>query len=936
MQQDNSASGLEETPFITPLKESTNGKNKFSTTSSTCKPLEKSSPIVLPIYTEQTGDPFAAIEWEKRTVEILNDKGEPLFKQENVESPKFWSQTATTVVASKYFRGGIGSKERETSIQHLISRISDTITRWGEEDEYFIKGKESLHFKNELSHILLHQIGAFNSPVWFNVGVEDKPQCSACFILSVDDSIDSLLELQRTEGRLFKYGSGAGTNLSSIRSTREQLKGGGVPSGPVSFMKGYDAWAGTIKSGGKTRRAAKMQILDVSHPDIKEFIAAKPTEEKKAWALIEQGYDGGFAVPNGAYDSVAFQNANLSVRVSDGFMEAVLRDDTYSTVQVASGKPCEELRARDVLAEISEATHLCGDPGIQFDDAINEWHTCPISGRINSSNPCSEYMHLDNSACNLASLNLLKFFDEDGNFLLKEFKHAVTVLITSQDLLIDHSSYPTEAIGECARNFRQLGLGYTNLGAALMKLGVGYDSDEGRRWAATITALLTGEAYCASAKLAKLKNPFRGFKDNREAMLKVIDKHREAANKLQNGVVPSSLVQAAKDCWDEAYKLGSEFGFRNSQTTVLAPTGTISFLMDCDTTGIEPDLALVKYKKLSGGGMLKLVNGTVAHALKMLRYTKDDIQSIIQYIDQQDTIEGAPKLKDEHFSIFDCALKPANGERSISWEGHLKMMSAVQPFISGAISKTVNLPRETTAAQIFDIYVTAWRMGLKAVALYRDGSKRTQPLSQSRGEEAEVSPKPDRRRLPEERNAITHKFSVAGLEGYLTVGMYTDGRPGEIFLVVAKEGSTLSGMTDAFATSVSIALQYGVPLKVLVRKFAHMRFEPAGFTPNADIPMAKSIIDYVFRWLALKFLSPEELDELGIASKQPAEKTPATNSTTPSNGTANSSKSQNANPKLLFQNMEDAPPCTNCGSSLMVRQAGCYVCLNCGSQGGCG
>lgn len=934
MQQDNSASGLEETPFITPRKESKNGKLKPSKTGTTPRFEAENSRLFKTLYTEQTGDPFAAIEWEKRTVEILNDKGEPLFKQENVESPKFWSQTATTVVASKYFRGGIGSKERETSIQHLISRISDSITRWGEDDEYFTKGKESLHFKNELNHILLHQIGAFNSPVWFNVGVEERPQCSACFILSVDDSIDSLLELQRTEGRLFKYGSGAGTNLSSIRSSREQLKGGGVPSGPVSFMKGYDAWAGTIKSGGKTRRAAKMQILDVSHPDIKEFIAAKPTEEKKAWALIEQGYDGGFAVPNGAYDSVAFQNANLSVRVSDSFMEAVLRNDTYSTVQVASGKPCEELRARDVLAEIAEATHLCGDPGIQFDDAINEWHTCPTSGRINSSNPCSEYMHLDNSACNLASINLLKFFDEEGNFLLKEFKHTVSLLITSQDLLIDHSSYPTEAIGDCARNFRQLGLGYTNLGAALMRLGVGYDSDTGRRWAATITALLTGEAYAASARLAKFKGAFKGFESNRDGMLKVIEKHREAALKLQNGVVPSSLVQAAKDSWDEALSLGTKHGFRNSQTTVLAPTGTISFLMDCDTTGIEPDLALVKYKKLSGGGMLKLVNGTVAYALKQLEYSPEDIDAIIQYIDMNDTIEGAPKLKAEHLSIFDCALKPANGERSISWEGHLKMMSAVQPFLSGAISKTVNLPRETTPAEIFDIYVSAWRMGLKAVALYRDGSKRTQPLSQSSSSEksrAEFVAQPVRRRLPDERNAFTHKFTVAGLEGYLTVGVYEDRTPGEIFLVVAKEGSTLSGMTDAFATSISIALQYGVPLKVLVRKFAHMRFEPAGFTPNSDIPMAKSIIDYVFRWLALKFLPADDLEELGISSKQADQSISAS-----TNGTSRHSPPSHSKPKLLFQNMEDAPPCTNCGSSLMVRQAGCYVCLNCSSQGGCG
>jgi len=938
MESNNLATIEQEAPVVTPQKQGKAPQKakepELKKTEGQKDDLRAGRLLIQPIFSQENGDPLNAIQWEPRTVEIMDDKGISLFSQKDIECPVFWSQTAITVVASKYFRGGKDSRARETSIRQLLHRVSGTILRWGTEDHYLRDEKTSKTFEDELNYLLLHQIGAFNSPVWFNVGVEEKPQCSACFILSVDDSIDSLLELQKTEGKLFKYGSGAGTNLSSIRSSREKLKGGGVPSGPVSFMRGFDSWAGTIKSGGKTRRAAKMQILDVTHPDILEFVEAKSAEERKAWALIEQGYDGGFAVPNGAYDSVAFQNANLSVRLSDAFMEAVLTDDTYSTIEVGSGKPCEELKARDVLFKISEATHLCGDPGVQFDDEINEWHTCPNSGRINSSNPCSEYMHLDNSACNLASLNLLKFFDKEGNFLFKEFRHAVALLITSQDILIDRSSYPTEAIGECARKFRQLGLGYTNLGAALMQLGVGYDSDEGRRWAATMSALLTGEAYRASAELAAVKGAFEGFAENRDAMLKVIEKHRSAADHLQSGVVPRELVEAAKQSWKQALELGSRYGYRNSQTTVLAPTGTISFMMDCDTTGIEPDLALVKYKKLSGGGMMKLVNGTVAKALLNLDYTQSEVEKIVQYIDQHDTIEGAPELKDEHLSIFDCALKPANGVRSISWEGHLKMMGAVQPFISGAISKTVNLPKETTVAEIFDTYVTAWRMGLKAVALYRDGSKRTQPLSQGKEKEKNSVAKPIRRRLPEERNAFTHKFSVAGLEGYLTVGMYEDGMPGEIFLVVAKEGSTLSGMTDAFATSVSIALQYGVPLKVLIRKFAHVRFEPAGFTPNPDVPMAKSIIDYVFRWLALKFLKPEELEELGLSakSKESSEELQALSTSTNPNGHHPVKKES----ELLFQNMEDAPPCTNCGSSLMVRQAGCYVCLNCGSQGGCG
>lgn len=876
------------------------------------------------VFTKEGIDPFTQIEWEKRPVQITNDKGEKLFQRDAVKVPSFWSQSALSIVASKYMRGGSEEDKQETGVGELIDRVANTIAGWGKKDGYFKNKKEKETFRDELRYILVHQIAAFNSPVWFNVGVEEHPQCSACFILSVDDSLDSLLDLQRTEGRLFKYGSGAGTNLSSIRSSREQLKGGGIPSGPVSFMRGYDSWAGTIKSGGKTRRAAKMQILNVDHPDILEFVEAKPEEEKKAWALIEQGYDGGFSVPGGAYESVAFQNANLSVRTTDEFMEAVLNDGEFTTRTVLDGEPCETLKARDVLMKIAEATHLCGDPGLQFDDVINEWHTCPQSGRINASNPCSEYMHLDNSACNLASINLLAFFDHSGKFLIEPFLHTVDLMMTAQDILIDNSSYPTEAIGECARTYRQLGLGYTNLGAVLLSLGVGYDSPEGREWAALLAALMTGQAYRTSARLAKRYGAFKGYEMNREDMLRVIDKHRDACSKLRSDAVPADLVARAQSLWSETSELGRKHGYRNSQATVLAPTGTISFMMDCDTTGIEPDLALVKYKKLAGGGMMKLVNGTVPRSLSALGYTPDAIRSIVQYIDEHNTIEGAPDLKDEHLHIFDCALKPLKGTRSISYEGHLQMMGAVQPFISGAISKTVNLPKETTPQEIFKIYVSAWQMGLKAVALYRDGSKRTQPLFHSEEKKVEgTAGKPIRRRLPDERQAITHKFSVAGLEGYLTVGMYEDGSPGEIFLVVAKEGSTLSGITDAFATSISIALQYGVPLSVLVRKFAHVRFEPAGFTQNSEIPMAKSIIDYVFKYLAQKFLSPEEQRELGVGLKGEEEQLSA-------------EKPDSEERPITFQNMEDAPPCTGCGSSLMVRQAGCYVCLNCGAQGGCG
>ncbi|RMG44677.1 MAG: vitamin B12-dependent ribonucleotide reductase [Candidatus Dadabacteria bacterium] len=905
------------------------------------------------LFTRKGVSPYQSVKWEKRKVAITDDSGNVIFEANDIECPKSWSQTAINVVASKYFRGGKGTKDREKSVRSLISRVTDTISQWGVKDGYF-KDKDSAEaFHDELTYLLLNQYAAFNSPVWFNVGVEKHPQCSACFIVSVDDTLDSLLKLQETEAKLFKYGSGTGSNLSSIRSSREKLKGGGVPSGPVSFMRGYDAWAGIIKSGGKTRRAAKMQILNATHPDIVEFIECKQKEEKKAWALIEQGYDAGFSVEGGAYDSVSFQNANLSVRVTDEFMRAAERGAEYSTIEVTTGKPCETLNARDVLRKIAEGTYICGDPGLQFDTAINDWHTCPNSGRINASNPCSEYMHVDNSACNLASLNLLKFFTEEGEFQLDKYLHAVDIMLTAQDILIDNARYPTEEIGKNSHRFRQLGLGYANLGATLMCLGVPYDSDAGREWAAVLTALMTGQAYKTSAELASTLGTFEEYSKNKEAMLTVMKKHRSHAEKLKSGSVPADLVEAAQATWNEVIALGEKFGYRNSQTTVLAPTGTISFMMDCDTTGIEPDIALVKYKKLSDGGMLKLVNHSVERALRALNYSSEAIAEIVDYIDKNGTIEGAPQLEDQHLPVFDCAFKPANGTRCIGYEGHLKMMAATQPFISGAISKTVNLPKETTVDQIMDIYLSAWKMGLKAVALYRDGSKRTQPLATGKDAKG-TTMAPVRRHLPDERQAITHKFSVGGLEGYITVGLYEDGRPGEIFLLVAKEGSTLSGIMDAFATAISIALQYGVPLKALVRKFSHMRFEPSGFTGNPELPMAKSIIDYVFRWLGLKFLTPEDRAELGLGEArnskpdgneektltvEKAAETAAQTSHNGKNGHALKPKNGKANINLLastFQNSEDAPPCTNCGSSLMVRQAGCYVCLNCGAQGGCG
>lgn len=885
-------------------------------------------------FTKPGIHPFDEIVWERRDAVITNEKGEVVFEQKGVEVPASWSMLATNIVVSKYFHGQIGTPEREYSVKQLIERVARTITNWGIKDGYFASDEDADVFYNELVYLLVNQYASFNSPVWFNVGIEERPQASACFINSVQDTMESILELVKTEGMLFKYGSGTGTNFSTLRSSKEKLSGGGIASGPVSFMRGFDAFAGVIKSGGKTRRAAKMVILNVDHPDIIDFIKTKAEEEKKAHILIKAGYDPGFNVPGGAYDSVQFQNANHSVRVTDEFMRAVLEDKEWHTRYVTTGEICDTYRARDIMRMIAEAAWICGDPGLQFDTTINSWHTCPNSGRINASNPCSEFMFLDDTACNLASLNLMKFRKDDGTFDTKAFRYAVDIMITAQEIIVDNASYPTKAIEKNSHDYRPLGLGYANLGALLMSLGLPYDSDGARAYAGAITAIMTGEAYRQSALIAKEKGPFRGFELNREPMLGVIRKHMSYVDKIDKNLIPEQLLYEAKKVWEEAYELGQRYGYRNSQVTVIAPTGTIGFMMDCDTTGIEPDIALVKYKKLVGGGFLKIVNNTVPLALKKLGYTEKQIKEIVDYIDKNDTIEGAPHLKEEHLPVFDCAFKPAKGKRFIHYMGHVKMMAAVQPFISGAISKTVNMPNDVTVDDVMQLYIDAWKMGLKAIAIYRDGSKGTQPLStsiddkKSERESKTVEYKPVRRRLPDERKSITHKFSIAGHEGYITVGMYPDGTPGEIFITMSKEGSTLSGLMDAFATAISLALQYGVPLKVLVDKFSHMRFEPSGFTNNPEIPIAKSIIDYIFRWLGKKFLTPDE---------QPSN----VDYTDVLNGLY-SSKADNLvktealekYEKQIFEAQSDAPPCPSCGT-IMQRSGSCYVCPNCGSTSGC-
>ncbi|MDE3057362.1 MAG: vitamin B12-dependent ribonucleotide reductase [Bacteroidota bacterium] len=878
-------------------------------------------------FTKPGVHPFDEIEWELRTAVITNEKGEKIFEQKNVEIPKSWSMTATNVVVSKYFHGLLGTPNRETSVRQIVDRVAKTTANWGRKQKYFATEEDAEIFYNELCFLLVNQYMAFNSPVWFNVGIEEKPQCSACFINSVDDTMDSILELARTEGRLFKWGSGTGSNLSTLRSSREKLSGGGTASGPVSFMRGFDAFAGVIKSGGKTRRAAKMVILNTDHPDIVDFINCKADEEKKAWALIDAGFNGGFNVPGGAYDSIAYQNANHSVRVTDDFMKAVLEGSEWSTKAVRDGKTMDTYRARDLMRQISEAAWICGDPGMQFDTTVNAWHTSSNTARINASNPCSEYMYLDDSACNLASLNLMKYRSGDGGFDVEAFKHAVSVTITAQEIFVDNASYPTKAIEKNSHEFRPLGLGYANLGALLMARGLAYDSNAGRDYAAAVTALMCGQAYKQSAVIAKEMGSFQGFAPNREPMLNVMQKHGLYVEKISVADVPQELLSESQQVWNDAYALGKQYGYRNGQATVLAPTGTIGFMMDCDTTGVEPDIALVKYKKLVGGGLMKIVNNTVPEALRTLGYDSEQIEHIVKYIEKNDTIEGAPYLKDEHLAVFDCAFKPAKGKRSIHYMGHIKMMSATQPFLSGAISKTVNMPTEVTPDEIMQAYVEAWKLGLKAIAVYRDGCKRTQPLSTSLDTAEKPKARLARRRLPDERKAITHKFSIAGHEGYITVGLYEDGTPGEVFITMSKEGSTISGMMDAFATSISLALQYGVPLKVLVDKFSHMRFEPSGFTNNENIPIAKSICDYLFRWLGMKFLPKDEQPvSTLVAETAPLERTePASEQ---------KRSAIESNEKVIFQTQADAPPCHECGS-IMIRSGSCYKCMQCGSTSGC-
>ena len=1029
---------------------------------------------------------FDEVEWETRTAAIGSTSGKAVFEQGGIEVPKRWSQQATNIVASKYFRGNLGTEQREHSVLQLISRVVDTIAAWGADGGYFATPDDRDAFRNDLTHLMLHQKAAFNSPVWFNCGWDEHPQCSACFILSVEDTMESILTLAKTEGMLFKYGSGTGSNLSPIRSSRETLSRGGIASGPVSFMKGYDAFAGVIKSGGGTRRAAKMVILDADHPDILAFINCKAEEERKAWALIDAGYDGSLTGP--AYASVFFQNANNSVRVPDEFMRAVADDTEWRTRAVTGGRPIvDTLRARDLLRAIAETTHACGDPGMQFDTTINDWHTCPNTARINASNPCcftgytevlstdgriridalaamedgalplavthdphtgrpvlcqirkawkagdahdlvevttdnglelrctpehrfyltdgravaaqqlepgqrlcavqgeppeatddtirsvtpihgypqpvydlevegvhrfavsspgaghgavvsnSEYMFLDDSACNLASLNLLAFTrkDKPEEFDVDAFRAGVRTMITAQEIIVDNASYPTAAIRDNSHAYRPLGLGYANLGALLMAHGLPYDSDAARRCAAAITAVMTGEAYAQSARIARdCGGPFSGYEKNAEPFLRVMRKHRDA---LDHAQLAEEQHLQIRTVWDEAISLGEAHGFRNAQATVLAPTGTISFLMDCDTTGVEPDIALVKYKHLVGGGTIRMVNRTVPRALERLGYDEKAIEAIVAHIDEHGTIEGAAGLDPEHLPVFDCADRPAGGTRSIHHSGHLKMVAAVQPFISGAISKTVNLPNEASVDDIEETYQQAWRLGAKSVSVYRNGSKRTQPLNTGlAGGAAAEQPRPVRRKLPDERRAIIHKFDIAGYKGYITVGLFEDGSPGEMFLVMSKEGSTISGFADSFAQAISYALQYGVPLQVLVDKFSHARFEPAGLTKNPDVRIAKSIVDYVFRWMATKFLSPEAQFHAGV--NQPREPESAAGAPEPAATPEQTNGRPAETPPAMAppsHNDQDAPPCVICGA-IMIRNGACYSCANCGATSGCG
>jgi ribonucleoside-diphosphate reductase alpha chain len=1014
--------------------------------------------LKFPRYFTRTGvSPYHEVEWELRTASITDAKGNSIFEQRNVESPKDWSMTAINIVASKYLHGTLGTPGRETGVRQLIQRVAETIRDWGWQQGYFSTIEDRDTFHDELVHILVQQKAAFNSPVWFNVGCDrlepnsdaqnwhwniekgavefsttgySAPQCSACFINSVRDSLDSILTLAKTEGMLFKWGSGTGSNLSALRGCTEELSGGGKASGPLSFMKGFDAFAGVIKSGGKTRRAAKMVILNVDHPDIVEFIECKAKEEAKAWALIEMGYDGS-SPDSDAYSSIFFQNANNSVRVTDEFMSAVERDGDFSTRSVRDRHVMKTHKARDLMNKIAQATWQCGDPGMQYDTTINKWHTSKNTDRINASNPCSEYMFLDDSACNLSSLNLMKFLKANGEFDVPAYRHAVDVMITAQEILVDNAGYPTEMIARNSHDYRPLGLGYANLGALLMASGMPYDSDAGRDYAACVTAIMCGEAYLQSARIAELCPQLTpatsrvspqdvtggacpGWYSNREPFLDVIRMHRASVNKINRENVPANLLDGSRQSWDEALALGERHGYRNAQVTVLAPTGTIGFMMDCDTTGVEPDLALVKYKKLVGGGMIKIVNQTVPSALWKLGYSPEQVNSIVGYIDSTGTIEGAPGIRDEHLPVFDCSFKPQKGTRTIHYMGHVKMMAATQPFISGAISKTVNLPESATVEDITEAYLQSWKLGLKAVAVYRDGSKKAQPLmaASSRDEAARrgtrgeklapptaeetafakltpeqqtmalaavrpltmqqqesAPPRAVRHRLPGERASITHKFAIAGHEGYITVGLYKDGTPGELFIRMAKEGSTISGLMDSFAMAVSLALQHGVPIKLLCDKFQHTRFDPAGFTGNPEIPIAKSVMDYIFRWFEIRFVTGRQyplfkdmvlppagqslaVNDLAPMNDRGAQPPSAAFETTPPQGGLGTQPLSAGNPaggspSLVdrglyhsadalkeFVDLGDAPSCPVCGS-IMTRNGSCYRCMTCGSTSGC-
>ncbi|HMI99725.1 MAG TPA: vitamin B12-dependent ribonucleotide reductase [Gaiellaceae bacterium] len=884
-------------------------------------------------------DPFEEVEWEIRDA-LIPGKDKPVFEQRGVEFPKFWSQTATNIVAQKYFRGRMGSPDRESSVKQMIGRIVTTVGTWGREGGYFADEEEAETFEAELKAILVNQYAAFNSPVWFNVGFEEKPQCSACFILSIEDSMDSILDWIRREGVIFRGGSGSGVNLSKLRSSKEQLSKGGYASGPVSFMRGADASAGTIKSGGKTRRAAKMVVLDIDHPDIDEFIWCKAKEEEKARVLEAAGYD--MSLDSSDWASIQYQNANNSVRVTDAFMEAAEAGSDWNLTARTDGTVVETIPAKKLLRDMATAAWKCADPGIQYDTTINQWHTLPNTGRINASNPCSEYMSIDDSACNLASINLLKFRREDGEFEVEQFEHAVDVMFLAQEILVGYSSYPTPQIEGNAKAFRQLGLGYANLGALLMARGLPYDSDEGRAYAAAITAVMTGRAYRKSAEIASRMGPFAGYQPNAAAMIGVMAQHRAAVGNIENtDVVPADLLSSCRRAWDEALNLGEVHGYRNAQATVLAPTGTISFMMDCDTTGVEPDFSLVKSKKLVGGGEITIVNKTVPMALERLGYAPAEVSEIEAYVDEKNTMIGAPHVKKEHYPVFDCAV----GERAIHYMGHVKMMGAVQPFISGAISKTVNLPEEATVDDVAQVVLDAWKLGVKAIAIYRDNCKVAQPLSSKTGAAIEALtgvaappvPLTQRRRLPEDRVEVGRKFRVGDYEGYIHVGLYEDGTPGDIFVDIAKEGTTLAGLMNAFMISVSLGLQYGVPLEVYISKFAHMRFEPSGQTNDADIRIAKSIVDYIFRWMGKRFLTVDQQEEIGILSPEvKARMAERYSNGEPSTAEAPAAPLEAPPPgqTALFNAWEDAVECAKCGGR-MIRTGSCYTCRDCGTNTGC-